>query len=130
MEHGGTQNLSECIREPAKPGRCSSQWAATLDITRQDYSGLPTGTGGEVANALVCKTSTRGFNSRPVLQLISTEEETGLRSPADLSGESVSVLLHRGVDLIGPGKDAASQIGHLLIAGLLQELCDTLAAPA
>ncbi len=26
-------------------------------------------TGGEVANALVCKTSIRGFNSRPVLQL-------------------------------------------------------------
>ncbi len=25
-------------------------------------------TGGEVANALVCKTSIRGFNSRPVLQ--------------------------------------------------------------
>jgi len=25
------------------------------------------GTGGEVANALVCKTSIRGFNSRPVL---------------------------------------------------------------
>ena len=24
-------------------------------------------TGGEVANALVCKTSIRGFNSRPVL---------------------------------------------------------------
>jgi hypothetical protein len=24
--------------------------------------------GGEVANALVCKTSTRGFNSRPALQ--------------------------------------------------------------
>jgi hypothetical protein len=27
-------------------------------------------TGGEVANALVCKTSIRGFNSRPVLQKI------------------------------------------------------------
>jgi hypothetical protein len=27
-------------------------------------------TGGEVANALVCKTSIRGFNSLPVLQLI------------------------------------------------------------
>ena len=27
-------------------------------------------TGGEVANALVCKTSIRGFNSRPVLQSI------------------------------------------------------------
>jgi hypothetical protein len=25
-------------------------------------------TGGEVANALVCKTSIRGFNSLPVLQ--------------------------------------------------------------
>ena len=29
------------------------------------------GTGGEVANALVCKTSIRGFNSRPVLHRIS-----------------------------------------------------------
>ena len=29
-------------------------------------------TGGEVANALVCKTSIRGFNSRPVLQRISS----------------------------------------------------------
>jgi hypothetical protein len=27
-------------------------------------------TGGEVANALVCKTSIRGFNSRPVLHKI------------------------------------------------------------
>jgi hypothetical protein len=27
-------------------------------------------TGGEVANALVCKTSIRGFNSRPVLQIL------------------------------------------------------------
>jgi hypothetical protein len=27
------------------------------------------GTGGEVANALVCKTSIHGFNSHPVLQL-------------------------------------------------------------
>ena len=27
-------------------------------------------TGGEVANALVCKTSIRGFNSRPVLHII------------------------------------------------------------
>jgi hypothetical protein len=26
-------------------------------------------TGGEVANALVCKTSIRGFNSRPVLHI-------------------------------------------------------------
>ena len=26
------------------------------------------GTGGEVANALVCKTSIHGFNSHPVLQ--------------------------------------------------------------
>jgi hypothetical protein len=27
-------------------------------------------TGGEVANALVCKTSIRGFNSRPVLHKV------------------------------------------------------------
>jgi hypothetical protein len=37
--------------------------------TREERGGiLVSGTGGEVANALVCKTSTRGFNSRPVLQ--------------------------------------------------------------
>lgn len=30
--------------------------------------GAKMSTGGEVANALVCKTSIRGFNSRPVLQ--------------------------------------------------------------
>ena len=30
---------------------------------------LGTSTGGEVANALVCKTSIRGFNSRPVLHI-------------------------------------------------------------
>ena len=29
-------------------------------------------TGGEVANALVCKTSIRGFNSLPVLQIINS----------------------------------------------------------
>ena len=32
-------------------------------------AGLRKSTGGEVANALVCKTSIRGFNSRPVLHL-------------------------------------------------------------
>jgi hypothetical protein len=30
-------------------------------------------TGGEVANALVCKISIRGFNSRPVLQISSSQ---------------------------------------------------------
>ena len=34
-----------------------------------DGTGGKMSTGGEVANALVCKTSIRGFNSRPVLQL-------------------------------------------------------------
>ena len=32
-------------------------------------------TGGEVANALVCKTSIHGFNSHPVLQLFVTAIE-------------------------------------------------------
>jgi hypothetical protein len=32
-------------------------------------------TGGEVANALVCKTSIRGFNSRPVLHKIKYLED-------------------------------------------------------
>lgn len=31
-------------------------------------------TGGEVANALVCKTSIRGFNSRPVLHKFNSLE--------------------------------------------------------
>jgi hypothetical protein len=31
------------------------------------------GTGGEVANALVCKTSIHGFKSHPVLQKINTQ---------------------------------------------------------
>jgi hypothetical protein len=33
------------------------------------HVGSKMSTGGEVANALVCKTSIRGFNSRPVLQI-------------------------------------------------------------
>jgi hypothetical protein len=37
-------------------------------------------TGGEVANALVCKTSIRGFNSLPVLHKINVEE-SGQRTP-------------------------------------------------
>jgi hypothetical protein len=32
-------------------------------------------TGGEVANALVCKTSIRGFNSRPVLHSFKGKKE-------------------------------------------------------
>jgi hypothetical protein len=35
-------------------------------------------TGGEVANALVCKTSIRGFNSRPVLQQIRQPQQITL----------------------------------------------------
>ena len=38
-------------------------------------------TGGEVANALVCKTSIRGFNSRPVLQIFGVCEGTRDRRP-------------------------------------------------
>jgi hypothetical protein len=41
-------------------------------------------TGGEVANALVCKTSIRGFNSLPVLQ-----------STSDLCGDNVTAMLCR-----------------------------------
>jgi hypothetical protein len=39
-------------------------------------------TGGEVANALVCKTSIRGFNSRPVLQTFTTTSPTDIHPPA------------------------------------------------
>ena len=46
-------------------------------------------TGGEVANALVCKTSIRGFNSRSVLQLA--------KRPVDINsnalGDSVRGIL-------------------------------------
>ena len=39
------------------------------DIRRKPGVAQPRmSTGGEVANALVCKTSIRGFDSRPVLQ--------------------------------------------------------------
>jgi hypothetical protein len=34
------------------------------------------GTGGEVANALVCKTSIHGFNSHPVLHNFNNLRET------------------------------------------------------
>ena len=37
-------------------------------MTRRTLVWRAESTGGEVANALVCKTSIRGFNSRPVLQ--------------------------------------------------------------
>jgi hypothetical protein len=37
-------------------------------------------TGGEVANALVCKTSIRGFNSLPVLHIIKNLLLPGLRT--------------------------------------------------
>ena len=40
------------------------QWESKLTT---DHGSLLSSTGGEVANALVCKTSIRGFNSRPVL---------------------------------------------------------------
>ena len=45
-----------------------------------------TSTGGEVANALVCKTSIRGFNSRPVLQSIGklNRDDRGGRAPYPL----------------------------------------------
>jgi hypothetical protein len=36
---------------------------------RPGSTGKEQSTGGEVANALVCKTSIRGFNSRPVLHI-------------------------------------------------------------
>jgi SAM-dependent methyltransferase len=42
-------------------------------------------TGGEVANALVCKTSIRGFNSLPVLQ--TTVVSVGVTNPGRWSGE-------------------------------------------
>jgi hypothetical protein len=37
------------------------------ELPQRSESGGSMSTGGEVANALVCKTSIRGFNSRPVL---------------------------------------------------------------
>jgi hypothetical protein len=47
-----------------------------FDFQRAVFNGLsllaiancPSGAGGEVANAQVCKTCIRGFNSRPALQ--------------------------------------------------------------
>ena len=37
--------------------------------------------GGEVANARVCKTCIRGFNSRPALQIKSTLNNVAARMP-------------------------------------------------
>jgi hypothetical protein len=42
-------------------------------------------TGGEVANALVCKTSIRGFNSRPVLQIFGGVRGPGTGVPGSFS---------------------------------------------
>ena len=42
-------------------------------------------TGGEVANALVCKTSIRGFNSRPVLQILAWVRRPGTASRVGFS---------------------------------------------
>ena len=42
-------------------------------------------TGGEVANALVCKTSIRGFNSRPVLQILASVRGLGPRPGVSFS---------------------------------------------
>ncbi len=47
--------------EPWKPTRSRlAEWVFR-------FQGSTKSTGGEVANALVCKTSIRGFDSRPVL---------------------------------------------------------------
>ena len=51
-------------------------------------------TGGEVANALVCKTSIRGFNSRPVLHTFNDSRQArGGTSVQSLSCNSVGYSL-------------------------------------
>jgi hypothetical protein len=49
---------------------------------------VSSGTGGEVVNAQVCKTCTRGFNSRPVLQqFFLFLAEIPLKKKPGISGE-------------------------------------------
>ena len=43
-------------------------------------------TGGEVANALVCKTSMRGFDPRPVLQRFEAKGRSRMGRPFTLDG--------------------------------------------
>lgn len=51
---------SKSSSEP-RPTRQQARWVFV-------FRGMLNGTGGEVVNALVCKTDMRGFESRPVLQ--------------------------------------------------------------
>jgi hypothetical protein len=58
---------SEAISESRRPTRQTARWVFCF-ATIHDVPNRPKGTGGEVANARVCKTCIRGFDSRPVLQ--------------------------------------------------------------
>jgi hypothetical protein len=57
---------SEAISEPRRPTRQMARWVFSFAVHSVPES--LKGTGGEVVNARVCKTRTRGFDSRPVLQ--------------------------------------------------------------
>ena len=50
-----------------------------------ESGGLTKSTGGEVANALVCKTSIRGFDSRPVLHTLQSSQTPNSHCLAQLS---------------------------------------------
>jgi hypothetical protein len=72
-----SRRVSYCSRETSGAGSgsveklarsCGRRVDLVLPLAR-DQVGQQESTGGEVANALVCKTSIRGFNSRPVLQI-------------------------------------------------------------
>ncbi len=56
---------SEAISESLRPTRPTARWVFCFAANHEFFS---KGTGGEVVNARVCKTRTRGFDSRPVLQ--------------------------------------------------------------
>ena len=58
-----------------------------------NQSGSETGIGGEVANAQVCKTCIRGFETRPVLQLILHEESYIMKISFRSAWHSLGLLL-------------------------------------
>jgi hypothetical protein len=58
---------SEAISGSRRPTRQTARWVFCFTAVPQ-FPEIVIGTGGEVVNARVCKTRTRGFDSRPVLQ--------------------------------------------------------------
>jgi hypothetical protein len=67
-------------------------------------------TGGEVANALVCKTSIRGFNSLPVLHLSFSPLRTSPELPQGSIPPSTQNAGSSAAVLLTPQKSASSTV--------------------